>query len=465
MAIQTRYIYLLRYILPVTDLLLLNAVYFSSYLITSQLGETLSHETNYHHVVVCNLVWLFSASFFGLQNAHGVGKLEKIYRGTWKSVVLHLGLFAVYLLFTGNAEFSRTFLVYFYCLLCTGFILSRFIGTTFRYLILHKFNATRKVAIIGTDHTASRLALYFENQSNVDFYGFIADDESFYSRNGTPLSPVFSGKLAAAAGIGVKDVYVVIANHRINEIGPLAKEADRLCIRLKFVPNLGGPLSAPYKVHYMGSEFPVITLRHEPLEDLNNRFKKRAFDIVFSGLVIVLIMSWLYPIIALLIKLQSRGPVLFRQLRSGRNDDAFVCLKFRSMQLNEDCDEVQATKDDLRVTSIGRFLRRTNLDEMPQFFNVFKGDMSIVGPRPHMLKHTEQYKLIINQYMVRHFLKPGITGWAQVNGLRGETKELKDMQRRVECDIFYLERWTAMLDVKIIFMTITDMMKGNKNAY
>lgn len=304
---------------------------------------------------------------------------------------------------------------------------------------------------MGADrkHTAARLAIYFKEQRDVDFYGFIEKKES----------------LAAAAATGVKDVYVVIANDRLNEVSALVKEADRQFLRLKFVPNLDKPLSDSYTVNYLGSEFPVITLRHEPLEDITNRFKKRVIDIVFSTAVIVLIMSWLYPLIGLMIKLQSRGPVLFKQLRSGRNDIPFLCYKFRSMQVNDDSDEKQASKEDGRITAFGHFLRRTGLDEMPQFFNVLIGNMSVVGPRPHMLKHTEQYKVIINQYMVRHFLKPGITGWAQVNGFRGETKELKDMQGRVECDIYYLEKWTALLDVKIVFMTIINGLRGDKNAY
>jgi lipopolysaccharide/colanic/teichoic acid biosynthesis glycosyltransferase len=135
------------------------------------------------------------------------------------------------------------------------------------------------------------------------------------------------------------------------------------------------------------------------------------------------------------------------------------------MTVNGDSDKRQATKNDSRITSIGKFLRRTSLDEMPQFFNVFLGNMSVVGPRPHMLKHTEEYKMIIDQYMVRQFLKPGITGWAQVNGFRGETKSSIDMENRVKCDIYYLENWSTMLDVKIIFMTIINIVRGEENAF
>jgi len=170
-------------------------------------------------------------------------------------------------------------------------------------------------------------------------------------------------------------------------------------------------------------------------------------------------------LLALLIKIQSKGPVLFKQERTGRNDETFWCYKFRSMRMNDKCNDLQASRDDERITPIGKFMRRTSLDEMPQFFNVFMGEMSVVGPRPHMLKHTEEYKAIVTQYMVRQFLKPGITGWAQVNGMRGETKTQQDMEDRVKLDLHYLENWSAMFDVKIVFMTIINLLRGDENAY
>jgi exopolysaccharide biosynthesis polyprenyl glycosylphosphotransferase len=212
-------------------------------------------------------------------------------------------------------------------------------------------------------------------------------------------------------------------------------------------------------------EFSVITLRKEPLKNIDNRFKKRVFDIIFSSFVIVFVLSWLYPILAIIIKLQSPGPVLFKQLRSGRDNVPFWCFKFRSMKCNDASDKRQATRDDDRVTKIGKFMRRTSLDELPQFFNVLLGDMSVMGPRPHMLNHTEQYRAIIDKYMVRQFLKPGISGWAQVNGYRGETKDPILMEKRVQHDIWYMENWSVMLDIKILFMTIINMLKGEENAF
>jgi putative colanic acid biosynthesis UDP-glucose lipid carrier transferase len=204
---------------------------------------------------------------------------------------------------------------------------------------------------------------------------------------------------------------------------------------------------------------------HEPLEDVGNQIKKRLFDILVSSIAIIFILSWLVPLLAILIKLESKGPVLFIQQRNGKDGKPFSCLKFRSMKVNTDSDNKQATKQDERITKMGAFMRKTSLDELPQFFNVLTSDMSVVGPRPHMLKHTEEYSRLINQFMIRHFLKPGITGWAQVNGLRGETKTTEDMANRVKYDIWYLENWSLWLDARIVFMTIYNVLRGEKNAY
>ena len=207
-------------------------------------------------------------------------------------------------------------------------------------------------------------------------------------------------------------------------------------------------------------------MRPEPLEDISSRFKKRFFDLVFSSFVFITVLWWLLPLIALIIKLDSKGPVFFIQSRAGRNNQNFSVFKFRTMKVVEATDQFeQAKKNDPRITRIGAYLRKYSLDELPQFINVLFGDMSVVGPRPHPLKLNDQFQKIIDKYMVRHFVKPGITGWAQVNGYRGETKDSIDMENRVKFDIHYLENWTAMLDVKIVFMTIINMIRGEDNAY
>lgn len=210
---------------------------------------------------------------------------------------------------------------------------------------------------------------------------------------------------------------------------------------------------------------PILSLRPEPLHRLENRFKKRAFDIFFSSLIIIFLLSWFIPLIALLIKITSEGPIFFKQLRSGKNNEPFLCFKFRSLKVNTESEFKQVEKNDDRYTSIGKILRKTNLDELPQFFNVFQGYMSVVGPRPHMLTHTKEYSNILNQYMIRHFVKPGVTGWAQIHGYRGEIKVREQLIQRVEHDIEYMENWSMWLDVRIIILTIYTTLVGDKNAY
>lgn len=202
-----------------------------------------------------------------------------------------------------------------------------------------------------------------------------------------------------------------------------------------------------------------------PLEVRLNQTIKRAFDLLISFTVIVFLLSWVFPLIAMLVKISSDGPVLFKQLRSGKNNEPFYCLKFRSMVVNDHSDSLQAVKNDHRVTRIGAFMRKNSIDELPQFINVLMGDMSIVGPRPHMLQHTAAYSALIDHFMVRHLILPGITGWAQIRGLRGETSDHKAMHDRVEADIWYLENWSLFLDLKIVFLTAAHVVVGSVNAH
>ncbi len=272
------------------------------------------------------------------------------------------------------------------------------------------------------------------------------------------------------------DLEMIVAKHQIeilfvtlpayNDIKKL-KELLAVCnkigVRLRFVPENQFWFKPKMNLESVGS-LVVFNPQEIPLDGVKARFAKRAFDIVFSLVVIVFVISWLFPILFLLIKLSSKGPIFFLQQRTGINNRTFKCMKFRSMRISKDADVKQATKGDSRVTAIGRFLRKSNLDEFPQFFNVFMGQMSVVGPRPHMLRHTEQYSELIDYYRVRHYVKPGITGWAQVNGYRGETDELWKMEKRVEYDMYYLENWDFWWDIKIIFLTVFGK-RAHQNAF
>lgn len=262
----------------------------------------------------------------------------------------------------------------------------------------------------------------------------------------------------------ISKLYYIYSELDNDEITAVMQICQTKFIDFEIIPRETDLFPRGVKVEFF-DELPVLLLKGEPLFRLRNKILKRIFDTIFSSLVLLLIFPWLLPIIAILIKLESKGPVFFIQDRSGYKGDAFSCFKFRTMTVNQDADNKQATKNDNRITKIGAFLRKTSLDEFPQFINVFLGQMSVVGPRPHMLKHTEDYSKLIDIFMVRHQVKPGITGWAQVNGYRGPTEQLEQMENRVKFDVWYIENWSFWLDIKCIFYTVFNVLKGEDNAF
>jgi len=463
---QTRYIFLLKFVLAFTDLLFLNAAFFAAGEITRLYFYADTAILYRYYLPVANLLWLLSGGMFRLYMQATMDSLENIYRATLRTAVLHVGLFSLYLLLAHRQGVDASaFLFSFYLLLAVCLVFSRLIGTYIQDLLLRHFHMRKTVAIMGKNEGGRRLANYFRaHERNYLFKGYLAENDATLLTDEGEVTSAARKQFQRAVEKHIQEIYISLPSHRMSQAASLLEEADRNCLRVKLVPDLVRPDSLPYEVSILGP-VPVVSIRQEPVYDIESRFKKRLFDLVFSTLVIVFVLSWLYPIIALLIKLETPGPVLFKQQRSGRDNKPFWCYKFRSMRVNGDSDKRQATRDDDRITRIGRFLRKTSLDELPQFFNVWQGHMSVVGPRPHMLKHTEQYSAMFNHYMTRQFLKPGITGWAQVNGYRGETTNPRLMERRVAHDIWYLENWTTMLDVRIVFLTIINMLTGEENAH
>jgi len=459
---QTRYYYLLRFTLAWTDLAIINFCFFIGFYLSNKYGGGIDQHLYQHYVIICNLIWVICTGVFKLYNESTIHVVEFIYRATWKSLAMHVSLFLVYLYLTNAINFSKPFFICFYSLLTLAFLLSRFTGTALQALLNKNFGVRKDVAILDMNQGGSKLARYLEQQSSLNFKGFL-DDGLSVTENGNLVMTSAAKQLTAAVNSGVEEVFVSIDTNRMSDLTDLIKEGEKQCIRLKFVPDLTA-LEANFRFDMMG-DFTVLSARSEPLEAIENRFKKRLFDIIVSLGVVVFILSWLYPLLPIIIKFQSPGPVLFKQLRSGRDNKPFWCYKFRSMRVNDESDKRQASADDDRITPIGRIMRRTSLDELPQFFNVLFGYMSVIGPRPHMLSHTEQYRKIIDKYMVRHFLKPGISGLAQVNGYRGETKDPRLMEKRVENDIWYMENWSLMLDIRIVFLTIINVFRSEENAY
>lgn len=262
----------------------------------------------------------------------------------------------------------------------------------------------------------------------------------------------------------IDEIYCSVSELKNSQLTSLINFADNNLKELKFIPDNKNIFSKKLKFEYY-DYIPVLSLRDIPLHNGINALIKRVFDIIFSLLVIVFLLSWLIPILAIIITLESKGPVFFRQKRNGLDNEEFYCYKFRSMAPNEDADNSMATKNDMRITKVGRFIRKTSIDELPQFYNVLFGSMSVVGPRPHMVKHTNEYANKVDKYMVRHFVKPGITGLAQVRGYRGEIEKETDIQNRTKFDVFYTENWSLFLDLKIIVQTVVNAFKGEEKAY
>ncbi|MFD2908604.1 exopolysaccharide biosynthesis polyprenyl glycosylphosphotransferase [Flavobacterium ardleyense] len=326
-----------------------------------------------------------------------------------------------------------------------------------KYRLLYGGNF-RKVIIVGNGKSVDELKDFFINNPD---YGYNLTN-SFDLKGNKKLEIGECKKYAINNKID--EIYACITTLTDDEIDNLIYFADNNLKTIKFLPDSKNTFLRNLAVEYYGY-IPIISLRTIPLDIEVNKRLKRFFDFVFSLFIIISVLSWLTPIIAFLIKLESKGPVFFKQKRNGLNYEEFSCYKFRSMHLNPIADLEQVQKNDPRITGVGRFIRKTSIDELPQFFNVLVGEMSVVGPRPHMVSHTEMYAKSVDKFMVRHFIKPGITGLAQTKGFRGEVETETDIINRVKYDIFYLENWSLLLDVKIVLATLVNAVKGEEKAY
>jgi len=392
----------------------------------------------------------------------------KTYRGVIKTYFLFVSFicFTILILIGTEAYFiTRQYL--FYSLALFGFLLGlwKLIFLSIRKSDRASLIDSRDVIIIGAGRIGYDLYNYFKENPETGYkaVGFF-DDSPENIREGNLYLGGTDDCINYAMANKVDEIFCTLPNSDAKTIEKLMLDADKNLIRFKSVPEYYDYAEKPTYIQSFG-HIPIISVRTEPLENLLNRSIKRFFDIVFSLFIIIFIFSWLFPILSIIIKLESKGPVFFTQIRSGRDNNPFKCYKFRSMRVNSDADHMQATRNDNRITKSGAILRRTSLDELPQFFNVLIGNMTVVGPRPHMIKHTKQYSQLIDRFMVRHFLKPGITGWAQIKGLRGETKTVDAMLKRVEADVWYLENWSFLLDLKIIFLTMRNSLMGDENAF
>ncbi|MFT3936678.1 MAG: undecaprenyl-phosphate glucose phosphotransferase [Chitinophagaceae bacterium] len=412
-----------------------------------------------------NTTWLLLCWISAIYNEYHIISFEIFARKSMRVYIMWLAIAMMYLFFFRQTQLSRIFIIS-VMVLCGSFLLiNRFIYLLLRHYFRHGEHLSRKVIILGYNDIAKKLAGYLEEESlNTQIMGFCEEETKVHELSTYPILSNISNAMSVSKKMEVNEIYSTISPEQESVIYDLIKQADQECIRFRIIPDLSFFIKQPVSINYL-RDMPVLSMRTEPLDDVSSRGRKRLFDLVVSFLVIVFILSWLIPILGIIIWLESKGPIFFSQERTGRDNKSFSCYKFRSMKVNKEADTKQAQRDDDRFTRIGKFMRRTSLDEFPQFINVFKGEMSIVGPRPHMLRHTEVYSKILGEYMVRQFLKPGVTGWAQVHGYRGEIKDDEQLRKRIEHDIWYMENWSIWLDMRIMFLTVYNTVKGDENAF
>lgn len=386
---------------------------------------------------------------------------DKVVMNTLKLVLTHAFVFLLIVSFLDFGEISlKTYGIFygsFSIVLSIWWIISRKILKAYR---TRGFNFKR-VVIVGCNTTGRRL---FEELESDQGYGYKVLG-MFDNKENSEGCNCYKGELGDVEQFikeyGVDEMYCALTGDFV--VSRMIHLAESNAVDFYYLPQIGKTVVRQFTLDSIG-RVPIMSIRSNPLNNTLNRFVKRLFDFVVSSIVLILSPLVLIPV-GIAIKLSSPGPIFFKQKRTGLRGKEFYCYKFRTMKVNNEADIKQATKEDPRKTKLGDFLRKTSIDELPQFYNVWKGEMSVVGPRPHMLKHTKDYSALIDKYMLRHTIKPGITGWAQVNGYRGQTDYLWQMEKRVEYDVWYAENWNFFLDLKIMFLTVWNVFRGEKNAY
>ena len=415
------------------------------------------------------IIWFFATKSTGLYLEFRSRNLSYELINVAKNIIVLFVATIIILFLLKEETLSRNFVVFFTSFALVLLSVEKFLFRKVLNILRKRGRNLRNLLIIGAGEVG--VDFYDLVTKNAHFgyrlMGFLDDSEKKFL-NGQYLGKIDELEKVLSRGT-VDDVIIALPNYAMDRLENVIKTCERHTTRVRIIPDYFKFVSSKYNVSMFG-RFPIITIREDRINELHWRMVKRGFDFAFTSLLYLLIFIWLWPLIALMIKLTSPGPVFFKQERWGRDNKKFITYKFRSMKT--DCVTIddkgkykQATKNDPRVTLIGRILRKTSFDELPQFWNVLKGEMSIVGPRPHPTPLNIESKDKIHLYMIRHLVKPGITGWAQVNGYRGETENPALMQKRVDNDVWYIENWSLWLDVQIVLLTVWRIITGDPNAY
>ncbi len=458
---QHRFSKYLDLIVFIVDALLLNLSFGVAYYIAFGKIDNLFGDTYLNILIFTNISWLVLSLLGKPFKISRISKISEIIRTSVRFILVQILSISAVIVFINQMNYSRQQLILTYLIFPFLIFLWR-VAFIYSIRIYRKFGYNyRNVIVVGYGSIAEELKKFFRlhPEFGFRFLGFFDNQQG-----GNLVSGSIADIKTFAKTNRVDEIYCCLPYVKYSNIQSLINFGEKNFIKVKLIADFRGFQNKGIEIESYDN-IPILNVTSFPLEAQKNRTVKRVFDVGFSVLVILLIFSWLFPLIALAIKLDSRGPVFFKQKRTGKSNSDFWCWKFRTMVQNENCDTKQATLHDDRVTRIGSILRKTSLDELPQFFNVLFGNMSVVGPRPHMLHHTKEYSKKVERFMARHFVKPGITGLAQAKGYRGETPDVMFMKNRVKFDRFYIQNWSLFLDIKIIMLTVLSMVKGDENAY
>ena len=448
---KKRYSKFIKPISVLAHLIILNAVLYYFF----------SNQFNFYFVIYVNFSWLLISYFTKFYNLHRLLKAPKVITRFFSQIIIFsLAYFSFINFFTlnNNAIYHVKALAFVYTLVAI-----------FRGLFLFALKKYRvgggnyrKVVVIGENENVKNIIHFLNGRSEFGYRlsGYFSNKSSNQENYLGPIDDALEYIIKE----GIHELYCSTSELNQKQIKTFIDFAENNLIIIKLIPDVKDVFSKEMVLEYFDYT-PVLSLRKLPFDKPIIKYFKRIFDIIFALFIIVFILSWLIPLLFIVIKIESKGPLFFKQKRDGLNGHVFYCYKFRSMKINKEANTAQVKKEDRRITKIGKFIRKTSIDELPQFFNVLIGDMSVVGPRPHMLVHTKKYSKQIDKYMVRHFVKPGITGLAQARGYRGEIQSRKDMENRIRLDIYYIENWSFFLDLKIIFQTILNLFKPEEKAY
>ncbi|BDQ03286.1 undecaprenyl-phosphate glucose phosphotransferase [Ignavibacterium sp.] len=448
-----------------SDLILLNLVFILSAVLAQSWEILLQRNYMFILLALLNLVWYFYTNLSGFYNDFFTRRFSTQFFNIVKSSIVQVLITIAFIFFVKEDLFTRNFIVYLGVFLTIAISIRTIIFKKSLKQLHKKGISVRNLIIVGAGETGKNFkeTICDVPEFGYRFIGFVDDEKSDEN---------YLGKISELDKIlksyQIEDVVITLPEEESSLLDEIIRICNINAVKVHLIPDYFRFLSNRFQVSSIGS-FPVITARDEPLEEASRRFLKRSFDIVFSLFVIIFIFSWLFPLIALLIKISSKGPVFYLQERVGVRDQKFKCYKFRTMRTEMQKVEFKpVTEDDPRVTPIGKFLRRSNIDELPQFFNVLKGEMSVVGPRPHPIPFHNKYSEYFEAIKLRHNVKPGITGWAQVHGYRGDVPDEEENRKRtlqrIKYDLWYIENWSFKLDLQIIMMTVWQMITGKTNA-